>query len=330
MRSSQIHTAVLKPIKETPEDLEAVEAIIKQVFRREIYLPLIRSAGKTIKTLHNAGKLSELIRAILSEKIGYHQGSFFGQIKASISRELKSLGAKWDKRSASWKIPKSQIPADINEAIFVAELKIKKQYLEVDKKLEKIIPEEISAKVRVSRHFEKTLNKIDRQLTRTIKPFIVAPKVSARSKELIAEEYTNNLQLYIKGWIEEEIPKLREEVQRSVFSGNRYENLAKTIVKSYGQSERKAKFLARQETSLMITKYKELRYSEVGVEEYIWTCVQGTSSHPVRPMHKALQGKIFRWDNPPVVNEKGQRLNPGQDFGCRCYAKPIVKFKRSE
>lgn len=330
MRSSQIQTATLKPIKETPKDFEQIEAVIRSVFRREIYLPLIRSAGKTRKALQNKGKLSEVIRAILGEKIVYHQGHFFGQLNASISRELAALGAKWDRRRMSWKLPKSEVPSEVHEAIFVAELKLKQKYIDVDKKLEKIVPEEISAKVQVGSLFEKTLNKIDREMTRSAKRFVIAPKVSEHTKKRIADEYTNNLQIYVKGWIEEEIVKLREEVQKSAFSGNRYENLAKTIQKSYGQSERKAKFLARQETSLMMTKFKESRYSEIGIEEYVWTCVSGTSNHPVRPMHKALQGKIFRWDNPPVVNEKGQRLNPGQDFGCRCYAKPIVKFKKEQ
>ena len=53
--------------------------------------------------------------------------------------------------------------------------------------------------------------------------------------------------------------------------------------------------------------------------------VVGSPNHPVREMHKALAGKVFSWDDPPITNEKGDRNNPGQDYGCRCYARPIVE-----
>jgi SPP1 gp7 family putative phage head morphogenesis protein len=95
-------------------------------------------------------------------------------------------------------------------------------------------------------------------------------------------------------------------------------------------SANKAKFLARQETSLMTTKLKETRYREAGVNEYKWKTVAGSKLHPVRPSHKILEGRIFRWDDPPITTPPGEavrRNNPGQDYNCRCFAQPIVRFK---
>ena len=44
---------------------------------------------------------------------------------------------------------------------------------------------------------------------------------------------------------------------------------------------------------------------------YIWR-TQGDNK--VRPSHRANDGKIFSWDDPPPTG------HPGEDFGCRCFA----------
>ena len=80
-----------------------------------------------------------------------------------------------------------------------------------------------------------------------------------------------------------------------------------------------------------MTKYKQVRYQSAGVNQYKWKCVVGSPNHPVRPMHAELgkrsdKGELFTWDNPPIVDSKGDRKNPGQDFGCRCVAIPVVTF----
>lgn len=79
--------------------------------------------------------------------------------------------------------------------------------------------------------------------------------------------------------------------------------------------------MARQETSLLTAKYRKLRYTDVGITKYRWS-----TSHDdrVRKRHKELDGQVFDFEAPPIVNEKGDRKNPGEDFGCRCQAIPII------
>ena len=63
---------------------------------------------------------------------------------------------------------------------------------------------------------------------------------------------------------------------------------------------------------------------DAGVEEYIWS-TSGDSR--VRESHKKLNGKRFRWDDPPVVDEKtGRRCHPGEDYECRCVALAVFDF----
>jgi len=55
-------------------------------------------------------------------------------------------------------------------------------------------------------------------------------------------------------------------------------------------------------------------------QRYIWH----TEKDPVvRPYHAVLEGTVQYWDSPPVVNAQGDRLNPSEDWNCRCHAQMI-------
>lgn len=161
---------------------------------------------------------------------------------------------------------------------------------------------------------------------RILDEVVISPKLSPEQVTRIAEEYSQNMELDIVGWTQSKIKELRVMVEEKVMKGERYESIAKVIEESYGVSQSKAKFLARQETHLLTTKMKETRYERAGVYEYKWKCVAGSHDHPVRPMHKMHDNKTFRFDNPPIVDKKGNRKNPGEDYNCRCTAIPIVRF----
>ena len=62
-------------------------------------------------------------------------------------------------------------------------------------------------------------------------------------------------------------------------------------------------------------------HEQMGVSEYVWTTQR---DNRVRDSHRRLDGRIFKYSEPPVMNEKsGERGNPGDDFGCRCVATPV-------
>ena len=105
--------------------------------------------------------------------------------------------------------------------------------------------------------------------------------------------------------------------------GSRAENMVKTIISEYGVSRRKAKFLARQETALLMSKYQEERFKDVGVTKYRWSAAMDART---RPDHKLLDGKIISWDSPPITNRKtGARNHAGADYNCRCVAIAIAE-----
>ena len=56
---------------------------------------------------------------------------------------------------------------------------------------------------------------------------------------------------------------------------------------------------------------------------YIWR-IDVNSPYGTRADHKALDGRQFRWDDPPVFDSRtGKKGHPGSDGRCRCYAEPV-------
>lgn len=325
----------LRPIKETTEDYEAIEKRLKELFRKMIYEPLVREFGVSKKSLTNAKDGDALSEALQAGRVTFSRGTFSGRFNAAISKQLRALGASWDRKTGTFKAQLASLPFEIRSAIAASEFKFQEKIAAIDRKLAQILPEEIADRFKGSDLFDRTLWKTDNDFRSSVRGITIAPQLTPERRKKIADEWENNLKLYIKDFTGKEIKELRANMKKTVFTGNRYESAIKTIQTSYGVSANKAKFLARQETSLLMTKFKESRYQDAGVNEYKWVAVAGTKLHPVRPSHKALaeqskKGKIFRWDQPPNTAEPGEPArynNPGQDFNCRCTAVPIVRFK---
>lgn len=321
----------LKPIKETPNDYDEIETQIMVFFRREIYLPLLKELG--IKKLRK-NSVEDLAEAIQRGRIVFYRGEFRGDFDSTTSRALKQLGAQWNRKHGSFSIPHSKLPLEIRNAISLSEASFLRVAENINKKLAAIDPKAIAANFKIQDLFERVIWKTNKTFEQSVKGITVSPTLTEHSVNRIATEYTENLQLYIQDFVGKETEELRKRVIERSTAGFRRENLAKEIEASYGVSQRKAKFLAKQETSLLMAKFKQTRYQETGVNEYKWGCVKmphapkngPATPGEVRYHHGILEGKIFKWSDPPIVNEKGDRKNPGQDYNCRCFPIPIVKF----
>lgn len=74
-----------------------------------------------------------------------------------------------------------------------------------------------------------------------------------------------------------------------------------------------------------------LQQKDAGCKKYTWRTQR---DNRVRSCHRALDGKIFSWDNPPMMWREtahgviytGERCNPGEDWGCRCIAIPVFEI----
>lgn len=329
----QENEITIPPVKEKPEYYDAIEANLIEYFKRVIYLPLLKELKAPQTVLKNS--MDDLNDAIMSGRITFYRGQFTGRFSAAVSKELKGLGAQWDRKQGSWKIPQSSLPPEILASVQAAKARLTQTFERLDRMLAEKIPQKLSEVFKMDKLFDQTIWKVNKDFEKSVKGLIVSPELTEKQRKQIAKEWSENMDLWVNDFTEAQTRKLRLRIQENVFKGGRYEDVVKTIQRSFGVSENKAKFLARQETSLLLAQFKQTRYQDAGSQEYIWKCVhmphdKSPDHHTlgnVRYFHGILDGTKQRWDRPPVTSKDGRRNHPGQDYNCRCFPIPIVKFK---
>lgn len=319
----------LEPIRDNPEITEALKKDILRALSREVYRPLEKAlAEKNQPTVKNSK--DALVDAIRTGKVRYDGVRFTGTLDASVSSTLRELGAVWRRRG--WVLLAEKLPMGVRQALKDADASEAALRVRLDTVLRGIDPQKIADAIDSEKNFSRTEADVSQKFLRSVRKLSVQPTLSKHETVRIRQEYTENLRLSIRSWLDSEILRLRRQVAKHVFEGNRYDSLEKVIQQAKGVGERKARFLARQETNLLTAKLKEVRYESAGIEEYYWRAVQGTPAHPVRPLHQKLSdeskaGKTFRFSSPPISGTKGEHQNPGEPYGCRCIAVPVVRLK---
>lgn len=306
---------------------EAVQKELEKLFKEKLYLPLVDELDlKEDEVLKNSDKKSPLTKYIKTGRIYFYRGQFKGKFNAVISRELRRLGAKYNRKQGSYDILSSRLPDDLLSAINVSENKFKKSMERIAKKLEKISAKKLVKELDLTNIIDKQIFDTNKDFEKQTKAIGVEIKMTDKERAKISKEYNNNMKLYIKEWAEDEIKNLRDVMTKNVNAGIRYEEIAKDIQKRYKVSKSKAQFLARQETNLLTAQMSEQNAKKAGATHYIWRTVVGSPKSPVRPAHKALNGKKIAYDKPPIVSPDGRRAHAGEDYLCRCFQEAIIEF----
>lgn len=274
--------------------------------------------------LENALGLRELIRR---GDVIYDNGviRFKGRISNKVAKEIEALGGKYSRALKGYKLDARKIKPVIQQTIAEVNIKNAEKVKAIQSYLDNIEDTKQYAYDRLN--FDDEVIKIgtdlDRQFAEATKPVLeIAPKMTEFQKSEIAKNYTYNLEYYIRKFADEEIVKLRQEIQPLVMAGYRAETLEKIIAKREGVSARKAKFLARQETRLLVAEYTKNRMKQAGITRFRWRTVMDGRE---RPEHKALNGQIFAFDELPIIDARtGEKGMPGQAFNCRCWAEAVI------
>lgn len=115
--------------------------------------------------------------------------------------------------------------------------------------------------------------------------------------------------------------RVHDLAQEALLTSERPAALAKKIMATGEVSKSKATLIARTETARTASVLSQVRAQSIGCTYFVWKTV-GDSR--VRESHRALNGKVFRYDSPPVCDPPDIRALPGQVFNCRCRASPII------
>jgi SPP1 gp7 family putative phage head morphogenesis protein len=308
---------------------EIISKILEDFFYGLIYEPLI---GVVNKWAPGAIKLSgqdpdemPLMRKIQDGKIIYDGEYFTGSFDARSSRIIRELGGRWDPLKKAFKMSPGKLTENVKVAVRASQERSERIHDGLTNEIGNIesrIDPEVD-ELDLSQGIDKVIDGLQTQTINAMKAIGVPYTLTHRQREALRLDYSDNMKLYIRGWAEEHIKTLRKEVQANALAGYRFGLLKDALQYRYGTSEAKAQFLARQETSLFMSKFRRERFLDAGVSFYIW---QTVGDRKVRADHRALNRRVFQFGDPPVVDvATGRKAEPGEDFNCRCVARPTTK-----
>lgn len=188
-------------------------------------------------------------------------------------------------------------------------------------------PEAQIAAWRIARQFVRTADDVNRRkFDKTMNN--IGVNVFADNPTLVEFLETaafDNARL-IKSIPDQYLTQVESIVMTNVRAGNRSSAITKLLSKQFGITDRRAKFIARDQTAKINGELVKKRQVAVGFEYFQWVT---SDDERVRDRHDELADKVtaygrgvYRWDNLPISDD-GTPIFPGQDYGCRCNARPV-------
>ena len=144
----------------------------------------------------------------------------------------------------------------------------------------------------------------------------------------------------LRRWVDENVLKIksipndtlgsmREIILNGFKKGRTIRDISKEIQEEYSVTRHKAQMLARDQVATLNSQISKLQQQDAGCTKYRWSTSKDSR---VRDCHKALDGKVFDWNNPPEmwyetkksgIVHTGRHCHPGEDYCCRCVAIPV-------
>lgn len=144
--------------------------------------------------------------------------------------------------------------------------------------------------------------------------------LTAQAKLKQMEEIWVRENLDLIGSLEAEtLRKLRDELTRLIADGipdaEIESRLTAFLKNQLGVETNRAALIGSDQVGKLNSRLMQFYQRSAGITEYRWQTMMDAK---VRPRHRARQGKIFKWDEPP---EDG---HPGEAIRCRCVADPVI------
>lgn len=154
---------------------------------------------------------------------------------------------------------------------------------------------------------------------------IPVPDMPGDMSERITAATAENVGL-IKSVQQQYHERISQLVLRSASTGgNGAQDIFDGIKHFDGLTENRAKLIAVDQTRKITTAMNVERAKSVGMKKWEWVH-SGGGADP-RKLHLRLDGQVFSYDDPPVIDERtGERGFPGQLINCRCTLAPVLEF----
>lgn len=133
-------------------------------------------------------------------------------------------------------------------------------------------------------------------------------------KDALDEAISSNVSL-IKSIPVQYFGKIETIVFNGLQSGQRASEIADEIKKLGQSTDSRAKLIALDQMGKINSRLSQVRQQSLGITHYTWVTSQ---DERVRHTHRARNGKLFAWNDPPSDG------HPGIPIRCRCVAVPYT------
>lgn len=331
----------------TFEPVEISEYLIKRIavgLKKEINDRIFKQIFAVLNDNSIYNNKNILINAINSGRIYYENGAFrsFKPFSNAVSDELEKLGAKY--KYGAYYIERSVLPIDIENTLSIVSAREAAKIAALNGLLIKLaenVGKETAVKLFIEKATERLFNNLLTNLQESTGegklPILELVRTNEQVKQ-ITKDYIENMDFWIQKWEEKEIIKMRQDIAQMVQSGARTETIKEYFVSRRGIAERKAEFLARNESGIAGSVIKATHYQDMGCTHFKWL---RSTSREKRPLHLeyaketgnqyGLGGtNIFSFADPPIIEQvelkgggavpkpDGQKGLPGMTYNCSC------------
>lgn len=323
------------------------EYFLKQIaagLKKEIYDSLFKQIFAVLndKTIYNDKKT--LINAIRSGRIYYENGAFRSSkpFSNAVADELEKIGAKF--KYGAYYIERATLPLELENTLALVATRETAKVAALNGllvKLSELIGQESAVRLFISKAVDRMYSKLIKDLEETTQdggkvPVIELVRTKEQAKK-VTEDYIHNMDYWVKKWKEKEIVKMRQDVADMVKNGSRTETLKTYFMNRWGIAERKAEFLARNESGIAGSVIKATHYQDMGCTHFKW--LRSTSKEK-RELHLEYAKEtgnqygiggtnIFSFSDPPIIEQikvgnsfvpkpDGQKGLPQQTYNCEC------------
>lgn len=153
------------------------------------------------------------------------------------------------------------------------------------------------------------------QLGRQVRAALGADVVASDTKlQKILGNYVQENAALITSIPSQVIDQIEGIVTRGFTSGRMHTDIAAEIDERFNVGESRARVIARDQIGKLYGQTNAYRQRDLGIESFTWAT---SEDERVRPEHEELNGRVFRYDDPP---DEGL---PGEPILCRCSAEPV-------
>jgi SPP1 gp7 family putative phage head morphogenesis protein len=167
----------------------------------------------------------------------------------------------------------------------------------------------------VSNNNERAWTQATKAIGKELRTFLTQTPIGAVARQLQAEQVELIKSLPLEAGL-----RAQSIAQEASIGSKRADVAAQEIARTGKVTESRATLIARTEIAKANAVMTQARAQGAGITHYVWRTAEDGD---VRASHAMMNGKIFRFDDPPMVEGEG-RHGPGEIYNCRCFAEPVI------